>query len=304
MQNTLFYCMTNTQLRRIAYACGKSQKYKNKAAAILRFRSKTKQLQAGVDGFQITYTYHRNHFFNFLYPRYSKKNKGNLKLEKQYYYKRTFNFSNLKQETAGSLHLQGRSQLLQEYQIRESRTNYKLGKRRINSQPRKRFEELEEVLSSTQQELPAVRDIHTVESRNPLAKAAEPTRHEIVPSVGLKPICAPIQIIGRVKDIIGLTRKISMPLKICLIYIIVFLVLRFLKPKMLVHYIACTIIVLIFYFIYIMIRMLLRCNAWCFKTVVAYEAYQHGQQINGVRYISQNGIRCIENQNTISFWND
>lgn len=289
---------------RISHAVEKSQQYKNKAAAVLRFRCKRKQLQAGVDGFQFSYTYHHYQLFNFLYPKYQKKNKGNLKLENNYYYKRTFDFSNLTIETTGSLHLQGRSQLLKEYDIRESRKNYKLGKRRKNTQPRKRFEVLEEVLSSTENEQPVACDTHTVESHNPLTEAAEPTRHEIVPSVGLKPISAPIQIIGRVNDLIGLTRKISMPFKMLLIYIIVFIILRITKPQLLVHYIACTMIFGIFFLIYVMVRMLLRCNAWCYKTVVAYEAYQQGQQFNGVRIISQNGIRCIENANTISFWDD
>lgn len=159
MNTSLYYCMSNTQLRRILYACGKSQKAKNKAAAILRFRKTNKQQQqVSMSGFSMNYEMTKHHFLpDTILPKFTKKTKGNLKQGKSTI-KRTLNFSNLKIVEAGSLCLQGRAPY-NTYRIIKFKKNagndYQHGARRVTG-PRKRIEVSEDVPSTATGVQPAV----------------------------------------------------------------------------------------------------------------------------------------------------
>lgn len=161
---SLYYCMSNTQLRNIVYAYGKSEASKNKAATILRVRRKGMQQQVSSSGFQLNFIRQINTLTHLLEQKFTKFNNTNLK-NCQSSIKRTFNFSKLSIERAGSLNLQGQHghhrYLFGNVINKNIKTNnYGKGKRRITKERPCIISRLndekqsEDVLSSTRLEQP------------------------------------------------------------------------------------------------------------------------------------------------------
>lgn len=326
MQETLFYCMSNRQLRQIVYACGKSTQYRNKAAAILRLRNKPKQQQASIGGFTLCFSKIHYTCLKIVKSQFTMKRKGEPH-NAPYFYKPSYKLDLVEQST-GSLCLQGRSRFFSNYIMSTvcKTPMYKSGKRRINTKPRRDVEELEEVLSSNiEQPVASANDINCkveqetkvqqaeYSKQNPdseivdssLSKRANTCGLRLAPRDGLKPICALYKIIaGLYHIIIGLPQKLGTPLILIVLYILIFTILRYVNIKLLTHYIAITMIIILFYLIYRLIKIVLCCNDWCYRTVVNYQLYQEGQKFRGVRLVNPDQIRLIENRNVVSFWDD
>lgn len=131
---SLYYCMSNTQLRQEIYAYGKSESCRNKAAAILRIRKNGKQQKVSSSGFQLNFLKTYNVLTKGMEYSFTKFNKGNLK-DCQSIVKCKYNFSQLEIERAGSLDLQGLRKGLYNFKVNKDQktNNYNNGKRRIKN---------------------------------------------------------------------------------------------------------------------------------------------------------------------------
>lgn len=147
MNQSLYYCMSNTQLRKIAYACSKSIESKNKAAAILRFRkNRNQQQKVSLSGFSFNFCLEKFELIpNTFQQHITRKTKGNLKNYETHTIIRSCDFSNIQIGSAGSLSLQGRSPSTQYKEIFKRREGVR--RNRI-TRPRKRIEVPEDVPSS------------------------------------------------------------------------------------------------------------------------------------------------------------
>lgn len=149
MEQPLYYCMSNTQLRKIIYACGKSQQAKNKAAAVLRLRKTlTAKQQVSLSGYSYNFIQEKCILIpHTAIQKITRKTKGYLK-QKTQQITRSLNFSSLIIESAGSLSLQGRTPLLPYKSIELNKNGYQRGVRRnkrIVTRPRQRLEVPEDV---------------------------------------------------------------------------------------------------------------------------------------------------------------
>lgn len=258
MQNTLFYCMSNRQLRNIVYACGKSQQSRNKAAAILRLRKNSKQLKADTSGFSVTFGKEKHKMFPYVpvvLTYFQMYHKGNLKtITEEYNYKPSYNFSSLTIDQAGSLCLQGRTGFYK-YTMRNKfvyQIRYKSGKRRRSNKitrPRKRIEVSEEVPCCATRQQPAKK----------IVEVATTCGLNSVPDVGLKPTRAnKVEIIASViHSIVGLIQTMPRWMKILLLYIFFYFVIRFTYRKMLVHYVVMPIFIFMLWLIYKIIKFII-----------------------------------------------
>lgn len=297
MQYSLFYCMSNTQLRKIVYAYGKSYGIKNKAASILRLRKQPKQLQANMGGFTLNYNTTKCEQLKIVQTKFTFKSKKEAEVD--YFYKPSYYFT-LQPETTGSLCLQGRTSFNCYKVLRQNKNNnYKRGGRRVNSRPRIYVEESDEV------------PVHLV--RTPVAQNTSQSEGAItcglntVPGRGLKPMSATTQTTASTTSVdIGLSQRRTTPTKIFLLYVLIYLLVRIFKPKFTVYYLAGTftfiILSIIILILYLFVKMIIRCNTWCYNMEVAYRAIELGQRINGVVVLSQEQMKDIEDESKMKLW--
>lgn len=243
MNKSLYYCMSKTQLRRIAFACSKSIKSKNKAAAILRIRkSRTQQQQVSLSGFSFNFILEKFILIpNTFEQNVTRKTKGNLKNIEAHTITRSYDFSSMQIESAGSLSLQGRAPDRKYNQIFKRRIG---ARKERKTRPRLRIEEPEDVPSSHDEQpakLEIIRDKPLLGQSliTKICKGAQSSGLNQERAVDPMPTSAILQIIARltIMGVVGM---------ICLLAIILILIACIKYPFILIFLILLTVNCLIY----------------------------------------------------------